>query len=263
MKFERKSFMGVELDILTGHPEHELLFIANQAAHAAGIKDPSHKARDTAKRLPAFRVSEVLGAHYALMKPAGMHPPTWHKMWLMPESSLYAMLLKGHAPQSEPFRRWVTEEVLPSIRKTGAYNAADSASPIAQAVLDELKMLRGEMADLKALVASMSASTATVSASPYEGCVGQPLWQYVDRSSVRKAYDLLGLPATFADKRIGPVMVAMEALLLSRWKGGTLRTEKSAAGKEWTIWPKPFLRTELTHETYREVCKTVVVKSLG
>lgn len=47
------------------------------------------------------------------------------------ESESYQMLLRGSAPQSEPFRKWVTEEVLPTIRKTGSYNAEESANPIA------------------------------------------------------------------------------------------------------------------------------------
>lgn len=37
----------------------------------------------------------------------------------------------GHCPASEPFRKWVTEEVLPTIRKTGKYNAEESSDPIA------------------------------------------------------------------------------------------------------------------------------------
>ncbi|WP_420029775.1 Bro-N domain-containing protein [Pseudomonas putida] len=47
--------------------------------------------------------------------------------WLFDESRVYAMLLKGRAPQSEPFRKWVTEEVLPTIRKTGRYDASESS----------------------------------------------------------------------------------------------------------------------------------------
>lgn len=34
--------MGIELDVLVGHPEHELLFVATQVARAAGLKNPSH-----------------------------------------------------------------------------------------------------------------------------------------------------------------------------------------------------------------------------
>ncbi|HAH9237016.1 TPA: hypothetical protein HIP71_004204 [Escherichia coli] len=33
--------------------------------------------------------------------------------WLFDEPTVYKMLLRGHAPQSEPFRKWITEEVLP------------------------------------------------------------------------------------------------------------------------------------------------------
>ena len=45
------------------------------------------------------------------------------------EADVYQMLLRGHSPASEPFRKWVTEEVLPTIRKTGKYNAEESTNP--------------------------------------------------------------------------------------------------------------------------------------
>ena len=37
------------------------------------------------------------------------------------ESGLYALILRSNKPQAKPFRRWVTGEVLPTIRKTGSY----------------------------------------------------------------------------------------------------------------------------------------------
>lgn len=37
------------------------------------------------------------------------------------ESGLYAVILRSDKPQAKPFRKWVTSEVLPSIRKHGAY----------------------------------------------------------------------------------------------------------------------------------------------
>lgn len=37
------------------------------------------------------------------------------------ESGLYAVVLRSDKPQAKPFRKWVTNEVLPSIRKHGAY----------------------------------------------------------------------------------------------------------------------------------------------
>lgn len=37
------------------------------------------------------------------------------------ESGLYALVMTSRKPQARAFRRWVTGEVLPSIRKTGSY----------------------------------------------------------------------------------------------------------------------------------------------
>lgn len=43
------------------------------------------------------------------------------EMTTVNESGLYAVILRSDKPQAKPFRRWVTSEVLPSIRKHGAY----------------------------------------------------------------------------------------------------------------------------------------------
>lgn len=40
---------------------------------------------------------------------------------LINESGLYSVILRSDKPQSKPFRKWVTGEVLPCIRKTGSY----------------------------------------------------------------------------------------------------------------------------------------------
>ena len=38
------------------------------------------------------------------------------------ESGLYKVILRSDKPEAKPFTRWVTHEVLPAIRKTGAYS---------------------------------------------------------------------------------------------------------------------------------------------
>ena len=43
------------------------------------------------------------------------------KSTIINESGLYAVILRSDKPQAKPFRKWVTNEVLPSIRKHGAY----------------------------------------------------------------------------------------------------------------------------------------------
>jgi hypothetical protein len=43
------------------------------------------------------------------------------KVILINESGLYSMVLSSKLPQAKAFKRWVTSEVLPQIRKTGGY----------------------------------------------------------------------------------------------------------------------------------------------
>lgn len=44
---------------------------------------------------------------------------------LINESGLYSLILSSKLPSAKKFKRWVTSEVLPSIRKTGFYDSAD------------------------------------------------------------------------------------------------------------------------------------------
>lgn len=43
--------------------------------------------------------------------------------WLINESGLYSLILSSKMPKAKEFKRWVTGEVLPAIRKTGGYIA--------------------------------------------------------------------------------------------------------------------------------------------
>jgi prophage antirepressor-like protein len=43
--------------------------------------------------------------------------------WLVNESGLYSLILTSRKPEAKHFKRWITHEVLPSIRKTGGYVA--------------------------------------------------------------------------------------------------------------------------------------------
>lgn len=41
--------------------------------------------------------------------------------WIINESGLYNVILRSDKQEAKPFRKWVTSEVLPSVRKHGAY----------------------------------------------------------------------------------------------------------------------------------------------
>ena len=47
------------------------------------------------------------------------------------ESGLYSLILTSRKPEAKKFKKWVTSEVLPSIRKTGSYSLAPTTAIIA------------------------------------------------------------------------------------------------------------------------------------
>lgn len=49
--------------------------------------------------------------------------PRQGETWFVTESGLYAVILRSDKPNAKKFRKWVTGEVLPSIRKNGGYIA--------------------------------------------------------------------------------------------------------------------------------------------
>lgn len=58
---------------------------------------------------------------------------------IISESGLYALILRSHKPQARAFRRWITGEVLPAIRRAGHYRAPAPRPPRdVQAMLDGL-----------------------------------------------------------------------------------------------------------------------------
>ena len=50
------------------------------------------------------------------------------EMTIISESGLYNVILRSDKPEAKPFRKWVTSEVLPAIRKTGAYSTNEKPS---------------------------------------------------------------------------------------------------------------------------------------
>ncbi len=59
--------------------------------------------------------------------------------WIINESGLYSLILSSKLPTAKQFKRWVTSEVLPAIRRTGGYGVANDR------VLAEIAALRAEL----------------------------------------------------------------------------------------------------------------------
>lgn len=74
--------------------------------------------------------------------------------WLVNESGLYSLVLSSKLPAAKEFKRWVTHEVLPQIRRTGGYiptSESDSDEGImARAVLVAQKTIERKNQQLQA-----------------------------------------------------------------------------------------------------------------
>lgn len=76
------------------------------------------------------------------------------------ESGLYALVFKSRKSEAKAFRKWVTSEVLPTIRKTGQYKAATANMTSNEFVSREFAALRS-----MAITAGLEGNAATVSAN--------------------------------------------------------------------------------------------------
>ena len=74
---------------------------------------------------------------------------------LINESGLYSLILGSKLPKAKEFKRWVTSEVLPSIRKHGLYATEELLNnpDMMIAVLTELKSEREKAAKLQTAIA--------------------------------------------------------------------------------------------------------------
>ncbi len=71
------------------------------------------------------------------------------------ESGLYSVILRSDKPQAKPFRKWVTSEVLPTIRKTGMY-ATDELLNNPDLAIKAFTALKEERAKTKALTETVA-----------------------------------------------------------------------------------------------------------
>ena len=87
-------------------------------------------------------------------------------MTIINDSGLYSLVLSSKLPAAKKFKRWVTKEVLPSIRKTGGYNMPIDYPSALRALADQVERnhkLESEVQNQQRLIESF-----------------EPIKQYVD-----------------------------------------------------------------------------------
>jgi len=103
-------FQFQSIEVRTVDRDGQIWFVAGDVAKALDYSDAAQMTRALDDDEKGLHIMQTLGGN--------------QQVTIISESGLYHALLKSRKPQARPFRRWVTEEVLPAIRRTGAYSSA-------------------------------------------------------------------------------------------------------------------------------------------
>lgn len=90
-------------------------FVCADVAEALGYRDAANAARNLKPRQKGTHNLSTLGGTQAVT--------------IINESGLYKLVLRSRKPEAESFADWVTDDVLPTIRKTGHYSAVPVSGP--------------------------------------------------------------------------------------------------------------------------------------
>lgn len=106
--FNNKAFGSVRVIEQDGEP----WLVASDVAKALGYFDPAQAVRDNCKKVNKI-TQQVSGTGSVNTPPVNI--------LIIPESDVYRLIMRSNLPDAERFQDWVVEEVLPAIRKHGAY----------------------------------------------------------------------------------------------------------------------------------------------
>ena len=112
--FENKEFGKIRVVEIDGQP----WWVLKDVCIALGLSDISR----VAERLDDDELTRVR------LVSGGQN----RQMYAVNESGLYAVILRSDKPNAKQFRKWITSEVLPSIRKHGAYITEETLAKMAQ-----------------------------------------------------------------------------------------------------------------------------------
>lgn len=131
MNKELQIFKSEEFgEIRTLEIDGEPWFVGKDVAEVLGYSNPNEAVQEHVDEEDKLNSKTLLSFSLELGQRGG---------WLINESGLYSLVLSSKLPGAKRFKRWVTSEVLPSIRKHGAYM---TESTIEQAIKDPDFLIR-------------------------------------------------------------------------------------------------------------------------
>lgn len=155
-------------EIRTLEEGEHILFCASDVAKALGYKNPTEAIQDHCKRVVERCTSDLLGRRQT--------------MKFVPEGDIYRLTASSKLPGAEKFESWVFDEVLPSIRKHGAYMTPET---LEAAILNPDTMIRLCTA-LKDEQDKRKALEAANAALEVDLAIAQPKSDYFDELVDRK-----------------------------------------------------------------------------
>lgn len=132
-RFNNQEFGSVRVFLRNGEP----WFVAKDVCEILDLGN---------SRQAVSRLDEDERGVSLVMTPSGKQ-----HMSVINESGLYSLILTSRKPEAKKFKRWVTSEVLPAIRKTGSYSTQQEPLSQAQFLLESAKMMVQFEKDIQAL----------------------------------------------------------------------------------------------------------------
>lgn len=160
---ELQSFTYQSSEVRTVQRNGEPWFVLRDVCEVLCIGSP-HKVYE--------RLDEDEKGRSQIPTPGGLQ-----EMSVINESGLYAVILRSDKPEAKPFRKWVTTEVLPSIRKNGGYIAQQEALSPEELMAKALMVAQQTIADREARI---QAQAAEISALTVDKQIMQPKAEYFD-----------------------------------------------------------------------------------
>ena len=175
--FRKDEFGAVRAVTLEGEP----WFVAADVCRALGLGNSS----DVIKRLDEDErtLVSIEGASNGLPVNAVNEP------------GLYALILGSRKPEAKAFKRWITHEVIPEIRKTGGYIAGQEMMDDDQLLANALMVAQRKIAErnkqLEAVNAKIQADAPKVLfAETVEKAEGDILVRQLAKLMVQRGYDI-------------------------------------------------------------------------